>query len=95
MAVWPFILLRSKDYIQNQAILNHERIHLRQQLEGLLIGFYLIYALEYLMGRFSNLSHDAAYRNISYEREAYRYDQDPEYLSRRKPWNNFRKRTFG
>ncbi|RFQ89624.1 hypothetical protein CRE09_29030, partial [Escherichia coli] len=33
MAVFPFIFLKKKKYQSNRYLLNHEKIHLRQQLE--------------------------------------------------------------
>lgn len=84
MALWPFILLAMPR--PSARLLNHERIHLRQQLELLILPFYVWYGLEYLWRRLRSGSHDAAYRAISFEREAYAHDADPGYLRRRRFW---------
>lgn len=83
MAVYPFILLRSHDSKGDDSLILHEKIHWRQQLELLIFPFYLLYGIFYLIGRIRGMSHDQAYRNIPFEREAYAHDKDLEYLSRR------------
>ena len=64
-------------------VIQHERIHTRQMLEMLVVGFYIWYVVEWLIripmkGR--------AYSNISMEREAYDNMHDPNYLLKRKPY---------
>jgi len=89
MALWPFILVKSKDLMADPVI-NHEKIHLRQQLECLILPFYLLYFGEYLIARIKRKDHDQAYRHISFEKEAYKNDTDLNYLKKRKMWANFR-----
>ena len=48
MAVFPFILLRESRFGEDQVLINHEKIHLRQQAELLVIPFYIWYCIEYL-----------------------------------------------
>jgi hypothetical protein len=84
MALWPLILLSRPG--PSARLLNHERIHLRQQLELLIGPFYLWYLAEYLVRRWQLGTHEAAYRAISFEREAYAHDTDPGYLRRRRFW---------
>jgi len=86
MALFPFILLRKKDLPHTPRLLNHERIHLRQQLELLILPFYLWYFFAYLFHRAGGNNHSAAYRSIIFEREAYANEGDPEYLKKRKFW---------
>ena len=62
--------------------LNHEAIHTAQMKELLYIGFYLWYVLEWLIKLF--IYGEQAYRNISFEREAYTYDAYEGYLTIRK-----------
>ncbi len=64
-------------------IIQHERIHTRQMLELLVVGFYLWYLLEWLV-RIPMKSR--AYTSISFEREAYAHMHDPNYLKHRKPY---------
>ena len=84
ITLWPFILINSPAS-NNAVLLNHERIHIRQQLETLIIGFYLIYVIQFLYYRLRN-SRFRAYRMISFEKEAYRYEADLNYLKNRKPF---------
>lgn len=86
MAVYPFVIFKEKELITDPIILNHERIHLRQQLELLLLLFYILYLMEYLMGRFKGLNHDTAYHRIRFEQEAYEHEADLSYLKTRKWW---------
>lgn len=68
-------------------LINHERIHLQQQLELLIFPFYIWYAIEYLIFRIKFNNHDKAYRSIRFEKEAYNYDSDLKYLQKRKRYN--------
>ncbi len=43
----PFLILKNKDLKNNLNLINHERIHLIQQLELLIIPFYFIYVIEF------------------------------------------------
>jgi hypothetical protein len=84
IAIYPFILLKSKDLLSNVYIINHEKIHLRQQLELLILPFYLIYFIEYLIGRIGGKNHFDAYMNISFEKEAFTNEKNLNYLKERK-----------
>jgi len=86
IALFPFILVNRKAVV-NEQLINHERIHLRQQIEMLVLPFYLFYLLEYLVRLIQTSNKDKAYRNISFEREAYENDHDMNYLQKRKIWN--------
>lgn len=86
ITLWPFIFLKSRELAEHEILMNHERIHLRQQLELLILPFYLIYGLEYLLGRVKGKSHLKAYEDISFEKEAYAQECEMDYLSRRKFW---------
>lgn len=90
MAIFPFILLRDKDLRLNQRLINHERIHLRQQLELLILPFYIWYFIEYLIRLIQYKNAHQAYMNISFEREAYQNDEDLEFLQNRKLFNFLR-----
>lgn len=70
---------------------NHEYIHLRQQQECTLPGFLLVYLVEFLIRLGQYQSWDKAYRNISFEREAYAEDENRWYLSHRPAhaWRRF------
>ncbi|WP_338152382.1 hypothetical protein [Psychroserpens jangbogonensis] len=68
-------------------LVNHEKIHLRQQLELLIIVFYLWYSIEFLIRLLVYGNWKKAYKNISFEREAYVNEKDPNYLKLRPLWN--------
>lgn len=60
---------------------NHEKIHTEQMKEMLYIFFYLWYLIEWIIRLFRKGN---AYRNISFEREAYTYEQSNNYCKNRK-----------
>ena len=84
MALFPFILVKTKNLKLNKTVINHENIHLRQQLELLLIPFYVLYFLNYVLNLLYYTHHDKAYRNIVFEREAYTNERDLSYLKQRR-----------
>ncbi len=55
----------------SERIVRHEEIHKKQMFEMLIIFFYLWYGIEYMIRIFIYRNHNDAYRNISFEREAY------------------------
>ena len=87
ITIFPFIFLRYRIFKLVEQLIRHERIHLRQALELGIVFFYLWYLCEFVLRfiRFKNF--DRAYRNISFEREAYQQEHDPDYLLRRKLWS--------
>jgi len=52
-------------------LINHEQVHLSQIQKDGVLKFYFNYLKEYFHGRRQGLSHYKAYRNISYEKEAF------------------------
>jgi len=84
MAIFPFILLKSKAQKQDQILINHEQIHLQQQLELFVFPFYFFYLLNYCINLVKYRNHYQAYFNISFEKEAYHFEKDLNYLSKRK-----------
>lgn len=87
MAIWPFILVKRKEMKQDAVLINHERIHHRQQLEMLIIPFYLVYFVNYLCNLIKYRAHYKAYREIIFEREAYNMEKDMGYLKNRSIWS--------
>ena len=77
-------------YLSNE-MMNHERIHSAQQREMLFVFFYLAYFIEWLV-RLPMRGN--AYRNISFEREAYANQRNLDYLSHRPhyAWHRYMKR---
>ena len=80
LAFWPFILVPSTTIIDD-VLINHERIHLRQQLEMLVLPFYIWYLIAL---------HRKDYMGISFEKEAYANENNLDYLKTR-PIFGFRK----
>ena len=69
--------------------LNHEAIHTAQMRELLYIPFYLLYIFEWVYRLI--FCRGNAYRNISFEREAYANQSDLGYLKHRKMFSMWRK----
>ena len=86
LTLFPFIILRHKKFKDDKTLINHERIHLQQQMELLVLPFYFIYLLNYLVNLLIYRNHALAYRNIVFEREAFLNEKDLSYLKRRKLW---------
>lgn len=82
VTLFPIGIYLNREEIIHPATLAHEKIHWQQQKEMLCIFFYLWYFFEWLvkLPKYGKL----AYYAISFEREAYRYDLDKNYLLRRK-----------
>lgn len=90
LTLWPFIFLKERALKLDQALVNHERIHLKQQQELLVLPFYGWYLLEWLIRMLYKGNRYKAYRSISFEREAYANEDNPHYLKERKPWRFLR-----
>jgi len=84
LSLWPFIFLKEDSLKKDEVLINHERIHLKQQRELLIVPFYMLYIAEWLLRTLLYLDSYRAYQNISFEREAYANEDDMDYLSQRK-----------
>ncbi|MDR2144961.1 MAG: hypothetical protein LBE91_00675 [Tannerella sp.] len=82
--LFGLIIVRKEHGILNITEQNHERIHTRQMLEMLVVFFYLFYVTEWFIRLLQYGNRYAAYRNISFEREAYRNMHNLNYLKNRK-----------
>lgn len=98
MTIFPFIVLREEHKTNpTHVLVNHESIHIKQQAEGLLIFFALIYYGHWLFNIIKNLIKrepeiiNKSYREIIYEVEAYDNEQNLQYLSVRRIFECFRK----
>jgi hypothetical protein len=61
--------------LNDKTTLNHEKIHWKQQIEMLIIPFYIWYEIEHLL---------RGYYKISFEQESYQNQNDENYLTNRK-----------
>jgi hypothetical protein len=80
----PFGIYVIEKNLTNLFIINHESIHWRQQLEMLIIFFYLWYLIEWLIR--IPINGKAAYRSISLEREGWENRENLDYLETRKSY---------
>ena len=87
ITIFPFMFLKYSALKGNAVLINHEKIHLKQQLELLIIPFFIIYTVEFLIRLFQYKKWELDYRNISFEREAYNNEKDFNYLETRGPFN--------
>lgn len=87
LTLWPFIIVKENSYKKDAVLINHERIHLKQQLELLIIPFYVLYVTEWLLRTLLYLDSYRAYKNISFEREAYAKERELGYTDHRKPYS--------
>ncbi len=68
--------------------LNHEKIHTTQMKELLYIFFYLWYLIEWIVKLFqNNFNNMNAYRNVSFEKEAFQNQGNQNYLQERKRYS--------
>ena len=77
------ILFVRNGKVMSDKDINHELIHTEQMKEMIYVFFYLWYFVEWLVRLFCKGN---AYRNISFEREAYDYDDNLNYLNEREPF---------
>ncbi len=83
LAVFPFVFVKYPVDKNNSIFVNHEKIHLQQQLELLILPFFIWYVLEYCFRLLQYKNANLAYRNISFEREAYANESNLKYLETR------------
>ena len=79
-----YFFTRNANWISD-CVINHEQIHTAQIRELWVLPFYIIYLIEWLCRYFQYWNWTVAYRNISFEREAYANGDNLDYLTTRKP----------
>ena len=90
ITVFPFIVFRTRFYRDNMVTVNHEKIHIRQQLELLILPFYVLYFIDFIVKYVKFRDKHLAYKNIVFEKEAYENERNLRYLENRK-WFEFRR----
>jgi hypothetical protein len=83
LTFYPFVFILNKSDKLNKVFINHEKIHLRQQLELLILPFYIWYLFRLVQFKDRKI----AYYNISFEREAYANEKNLHYLKQRSFWS--------
>jgi len=83
ITLFPFVFSRES---MGNVVRNHEAIHFQQQLETGIIGFYIIYILNFLWLRLAAVDGATAYRLLKAEKEAYENELNVNYLTERKRW---------
>jgi hypothetical protein len=86
ITAYPFVMLRDDSYKDNSVLINHERIHIRQQIEMLILPFYVFYFFDFLIKLIIYRNRNRAYNNVGFEREAYDNERNPDYLKSRPFW---------
>ncbi len=87
ITLFPFIVLSDKKLKEDKVLVNHEKIHLKQQLELLIVFFYIAYVFEWFIKLIKYKNSRLAYQNISFERESYQNEYNLNYLKNRKIWS--------
>ena len=90
----PLIFVRKGTVLSDRDV-NHEAIHWEQYKETFIIGFFLVYVIEFIL-KFISPSFtieekkdgrsywDRVYYSLSMEREAYAHQDEPNYIKSRK-----------
>lgn len=98
LTIFPFIFVSKKHWNhpkyrdQNgrlqKVLINHETIHFKQQIETLVLPFFILYIGHYIWNIFTKYGFDfnKCYRNVVFEKEAYDKERDFKYPEYRHPW---------
>lgn len=94
ITLWPFIIYSPKritNKMYEPMLINHERIHLAQQRELWVIGFYILYIYYFLKKFKRHKDFFTAYCSNCFELEAYYNDTNMSYLKNRQPhaWKRY------
>lgn len=87
LTFFPFVFMADKEDKLNEIFINHEKIHLRQQLELLIVPFFIWYLTEFFVRWIQFKDKYVAYKNISFECEAYSNEKDLDYIKSRSFWS--------
>jgi hypothetical protein len=81
ITLFPFIILSEE---VDEYTMNHEMIHFEQQKELFVVGFYVLYAYDFVKGMIKYKDKHLAYFLIRFEQECYNYQNDLGYIVDRK-----------
>ena len=85
ITIFNLIFVRNGHKLTNIDI-NHECIHIEQIKDCFYIFYYPLYVFEFLFNLLKMNPHDA-YKNISFEKEAYENEKNLDYLIIRKKYS--------
>ena len=83
ITLYPYIIFSKKAEDVSPITVNHEMIHIEQQKELWVIGFYLLYVLYWIKNLIKYRNSSQAYMNIPFEIEAYTNEFEADYLDMR------------
>ena len=86
ITIGPFVITKPNTVLDPIDI-QHENIHWTQEKEMLIIPFFLWYVIEFFIRLIIYRNWNKAYKNISFEQEAYNNQEDSEYIKNRKHYN--------
>lgn len=86
ITIGPFVITKPNTVLDPIDI-QHESIHWAQEKEMLIIPFFLWYVIEFFIRLIIYRNWNKAYKNISFEQEAYNNQEDSEYIKNRKHYN--------
>ena len=88
ITLFPFIILSEE---VDEYTMNHEMIHFEQQKELFVVGFYILYAYDFVKAMVKYKSKETSYFLIRFEQEAYTYQNDLGYIIDRNKhsWKEF------
>ena len=89
ITLFPFIFIKDGG---DDRLINHESIHAAQYRELFVIGFYLVYMWDFIVGFIKFKSGREAYYTIRFEKEAYANDHNLNYLENREKfaWRKYK-----
>ena len=92
ITIWPFIIYRYSEEEVSESLTRHETIHIKQQEELFVLGFYILYVYYWLKNLIKYRDSSKAYYEIPFEIEAYNNQEDVEYLDNREKhaWKKYR-----
>lgn len=86
------VLFVRKGCVMNPKDFNHEAIHTAQMREMFYIFFYIMYLIEWGCLLCWHQNGKEAYRQISFEKEAYANQYNMDYLKYRKCYSQYKSR---
>lgn len=91
ITLFPFIFVRRDEICYTGKILRHEKIHFKQQIELLIIPFYILYFLFFLSNYIKYNDIWKAYRLIPFEKEAFANQDNQTYKHKPYIWLKYLK----